>query len=264
MTNHDDLTDLLKRWPYDPEEYVREVMGSDGRPKLQVRFPMGVEQYELDGRPDGSRPRGYESYLQYFLHLRDQAAEGKQKLTYKLGMEATDLLREECMIYYYRFDLLYMRKDYERAVRDSGRNLLAYDFVRQYAESAEDRESLEIYRPYTLRVHFGSRALLAAKRRKYDEALRQVTYGLHALEDIPVVDAGRWRREHRRAGAYFMRLGKRLNRERPLTLRQRLQRELESAVEREDYENAALLRDRLADMPESLQAQPADEEQSKS
>ncbi len=259
MTNRDDLTELLNRWPYDPEEYVREVVGSDGRPKLQVRFPMGIEQYELDGRPDGSRPRGYESYLQFFLHLRDQAAESKQRLTFRLTMEATDLLREECMIYYYRFDLLYTRKDYERAIRDSGRNLMAYDFVRQYAETAEDRESLEMYRPFTVRQHYAARALLAARRRQFDDALRQVAYGLQALEEMPPVEVGRWRRERRRAMSFLKRLQKRLHRERPLTLNQRLQRELQRAVEREDYEHAAVLRDRLADLPESRQTQPADD-----
>lgn len=260
MTNREDLTDLLKRWPYDPEKYVRDVVGSDGRRKLQVRFPMGVEQYELDGRPDGLRPRGYESYLQYFLHLRDLACDAPAKAAaFKLAIEAADLLREECMIYYYRFDLLHMRKDFERAVRDSGRNLLAYDFVRQYAENSEDRESMEVYRPYTLRIHFGSRALLASRRRKFDEALRQVNYGLEALEDMPEVDAGRWSRERRRAVAYLIRLRKRLHRQRPLTLRQRLQRDLQRAVDREDYENAALLRDRIAELPSPRQAQPADE-----
>jgi protein-arginine kinase activator protein McsA len=44
-------------------------------------------------------------------------------------------------------------------------------------------------------------------------------------------------------------------------LRQRLQRELQRAVEREDYEHAAVLRDRLADMSQTRAVQPAAEEE---
>ncbi len=46
---------------------VRICQGADGREVLQMRLDMGVLQLEMDGRPDGSQPHGYESYLDYLI-----------------------------------------------------------------------------------------------------------------------------------------------------------------------------------------------------
>jgi hypothetical protein len=250
MAKSNDLTDLLKSWPYDPDNYVREIIGADGRPRLQVRFPMGVEQYELDGRPDGLRPSGHESYLHYYLHLREQLTGGSPGETFRLTTEDCDTLREEAMIYYYRYELLYQRKDYERVVRDTARNLLVFDLLAQHADSAEEAESMEIYRPLALRLHFAGRAMLALKRRRHDEALRQVQLGVARLRQLEEIDDPRWRRERRSAVSMLRRLERHITRVRPLSRRQRLQLELKQALDREDYEVAAKLRDRIAALGE--------------
>ena len=59
----DDLTALLTNWPYDPEHTIRIIVAQDGRSVMQVRLPLGVEQYEMDGRPDGAQPYGFDSVL---------------------------------------------------------------------------------------------------------------------------------------------------------------------------------------------------------
>ncbi len=61
MSDSVDLRKLLKGWTYDPENDARLLRGDDGREILQVRTILGIEQYEMDGRPDGSRPHGMES-----------------------------------------------------------------------------------------------------------------------------------------------------------------------------------------------------------
>ena len=61
-----DLTDILKEWPYEPGElHVRLIEGADGEPKLQVRLDLGLLQMNVEGRPDGERPHGYDSLLEY-------------------------------------------------------------------------------------------------------------------------------------------------------------------------------------------------------
>ncbi|MFG0305153.1 MAG: hypothetical protein ACF8Q5_02925 [Phycisphaerales bacterium JB040] len=61
-----DLTDILKEWPYQPGElHVRLIEGADGEPKLQVRLDLGLLQMNVEGRPDGERPHGYDSLLEY-------------------------------------------------------------------------------------------------------------------------------------------------------------------------------------------------------
>src|SRR5262245_22720917 len=85
MSDPFDLRDVLKSWPYDPENDARVTQGKDGREITQVRTPMGVEQYELEGRPDGERPHGMESALEYQLHRLEQAkAKGKES-DFELG-----------------------------------------------------------------------------------------------------------------------------------------------------------------------------------
>lgn len=245
MSAHDDLSEVLGRWPYDPDNYVREVIGTDGRRKLQVRFPMGIEQYELDGRPDGLRPMGFESYLHYFLKLRHQASASGAIEGFRLSTADCDLLRDEAMIYSYRYELLYQKKDYTLAVRDTARNLAAFDLMAAHAETVEDAESMEIHRPFAMRLHYASRAMLSVRRRQFDEALRLVDLGLQKLEALDGFSDRKWQRELKNASAKLKRLKRRIRRAKPLSPRERLQRELKRAVAREDYEVAAKLRDRI-------------------
>ena len=64
-----DITRLLNEWKYEPDEVlVRIVPGDDGRSKIQLRVDLGLLQMEMDGRPDGIRPDGYESWLEYYAH----------------------------------------------------------------------------------------------------------------------------------------------------------------------------------------------------
>ncbi|MEM8758083.1 MAG: UvrB/UvrC motif-containing protein [Planctomycetota bacterium] len=62
-----DLTELLEGWPYEPGRInVRLIERADGERRLQVRLDLGVLQMELDGRPDGHRPHGFESLLDVY------------------------------------------------------------------------------------------------------------------------------------------------------------------------------------------------------
>ena len=256
MPSNDDLSDLLSQWPYDHDDYLREIVGADGRKKLQVRFPMGVEQYELDGRPDGKQPMGFETMLDYYLHLRREATAAGGPGTFHLTSADCEELRDEAMIFSYRYDLMYQRKDYERVVRDTAHNLLVFDLVTECAELVEDAESMEIYRPFALRLHYASRALVSLRRRRHEEALRLVRLGLQRLEQLDESDDPKWHRERKMALVKLRRLGRRIRRAKPLSQRERLQLELKQAVDREDYEGAARIRDRIAALPHD---EPADE-----
>jgi len=65
-----DISPVLRGWDYEPGTIsVRKITGLDGRPKLQMRLDLGLLQMELSGRPDGLRPHGHESLLDYFESL---------------------------------------------------------------------------------------------------------------------------------------------------------------------------------------------------
>ena len=73
MTKNPDLKALLESWAYDANDCVRVVTLADGRDVMQVRLPLGIEQYELSGRPDGRRPHDAESAFDYHLERSQQA-----------------------------------------------------------------------------------------------------------------------------------------------------------------------------------------------
>jgi len=45
---------------------VRLIEGADGEPRIQVRLDLGIIQMHTEGRPDGQRPNGFGSLLEYF------------------------------------------------------------------------------------------------------------------------------------------------------------------------------------------------------
>lgn len=69
-----DLSEFLKHWEYDDQNYVRFFTGADGREIMQVRQPLGIEQYELDGRPDGLHPEGEKSSALDFYRKKEREA----------------------------------------------------------------------------------------------------------------------------------------------------------------------------------------------
>src|SRR3972149_2659207 len=64
------LDSLFADWPYEfGEVSARVVHGADGRDVVQLRVEMGVLQMEVTGRPDGSRPGGHPTCLDWFKTL---------------------------------------------------------------------------------------------------------------------------------------------------------------------------------------------------
>ena len=125
MNESPDLRKILKAWPYDPEHDARIVRGDDDRELLQVRTPLGLEQYELDDRPDGLRPHGMESALDYQTHRLNQAKFSGREADFELSPQECSELFHEGTLYYFRYVRLFQLKDWARTIRDTARNLRA-------------------------------------------------------------------------------------------------------------------------------------------
>ncbi len=62
-----DISALLEQWDYQPGQVVvRKFRGKDGLEKIQLRVDLGLLQMNAKGRPDGKRPYGRESLLEYY------------------------------------------------------------------------------------------------------------------------------------------------------------------------------------------------------
>ena len=238
-----DLRELLRSWPFDPENDARIVQGKDGRELLQVRTLMGIEQYELDGRPDGQRPRGLESALEYYQERFEQAkAAGKE---FKLDPRESTELFNEGTLYYFRYVRLFQLKDWSRTLRDTERNTRVFDLVHNYARRREDREYLEKWRPYIIRVNSTAGAMLALEKGAYDKALRVVREGIQKIESLEEMEDDTFRFERDRSTSALRDLAEQIEKNRPLSEMEILEQQLKRAVHRQEFEQAAVLRDRI-------------------
>ena len=235
-----DLSDLLRDWPYEPGQLqVRKITGSDGREKLQLRLDMGVLQMEMAGRPDGRQPHGVESELEFQAERAEQ--EGKD---FELSEEDVGELQAEGVQYYHRYLALFQLGDWQSVIRDTKRNLDMFAFVAKYAPDDESSWSVQQFRPYVLMMNTRAKANLALERDDMDAAIALVEKGISKIEKFV--------KDHNRDGEADLSeinslsewLGE-LRKLKPMTPVEKLNRELERAVQDEKYERAAELRDAL-------------------
>lgn len=245
MSLSGDLRPLLKSWPYDPEDDARIIRGEDEREVLQVRTPLGIEQYELEGRPDGERPRGRESALDYFLEKVEEAKRHGRETDFELSPRDCGELFNEGTLYYFRYVRLFQLKDWARTVRDTSRNLRAFDFVHQYAEREEDQFFLEKWRPYILRVNATAASMLALESKSHEKALKIASDALEKVQNLEDFDDETFRFERERSTTGLRDLIQQILRSRPLSELEQLEQQLRQAVDRQEFERAADLRDKI-------------------
>ena len=243
-----DLRELFASWPYDPNNNARIIRASDGRDVLQVRQPVGIEQYELAGRPDGCRPHNHETALDYQLdRLAKARAEGKAD-TFRLSHGECVELFDEGVLYYYRYLNLFQLKEWERVIHDTARNGKLFDFVNRHAKREEDRQHLEQWRPYLIRMTAVARAMMEIDRDAYEVALGFVRQAIDAIEALPEMDNPTFAFERDRSLSALRELADHIEETRPVSEVERVERALEQAVEAQEFERAAKLRDRLRNL----------------
>jgi len=248
MTDSMDLRKILRGWPYDPEHDARILKGEDGREILQVRTPLGIEQYEMDGRPDGAQPHGAESALEFHQGRLETAKAAGGEADFELNARECGELFNEGTLYYFRYVRLFQLKDWVRTVRDTSRNLRAFDFLHRYAQREEDQQFLEKWRPYVLRVNACAAAMLGVEKGAYDKALRIVNETISKVEALDDIEDETFKFERERSLTALRELASQIRKNRPLSELERLEHQLRRAIETQEYERAAQLRDRLREL----------------
>jgi hypothetical protein len=239
-----DLNDILSDWPHEPGSLqVRRIEGSDGKPKIQLRLDLGVLQFELNGRPDGTEPHGMESLLEYQQQRakETEAADGKFELT----EDEIGELQSEGIQYYHRYVALFQLGDWHAVARDTRRNLDMFSFVEKYAADEELAWSVQQFRPYVLMMSTRAKASLALEKDDAEAAIGLVEKGIktiqkfltdadeedHIKENVEIASLREWMKE--------------LKKKRKVTPLEKLRREMEAAIHAEQYERAASLRDEI-------------------
>jgi hypothetical protein len=272
----DDLTDLLREWPYDPQHTMRIIVARDGRSVLQVRLPLGIEQYEMEGRPDGVQPDGFGTVLDRTQNrLKEHIFDtGGDAGFYVTPQEAAEL-QAEGVLFYYRYLLLFQLRNYESVVRDTEHNIHLCDILERYCENEDARNAVLQFRPYIIRMNVAARALAIARGDLSGDAGTVIAEGISRIEGLEEIDSPAFQFERIRSVNYLQGLRRKIESagdegvddsgEAGIdsyddtepgagaspgeagveNLRSRLERELQNAVDAEDYERAAQIRDAL-------------------
>jgi hypothetical protein len=240
-----DVDDALAGWPYDPEPgevVAREVRARDGRTVVQVRVELGVLQMEVGGRPDGTRPHGFATYLDYLRYRRSTPGDADWQMNRDMCRAAD----REFVQYYHRREAWLALQRYDRALRDADHTLALMDFVREFGIDEEYIASHEKFRGLVLFHRTRAAAALSLERRRPDEAVDAVHEGVERLAQHAKAWADRPESSDVPNASLIEQLRLlskeiRKNFAVPKTLRE----QLDEAVADEDYERAARLRDQI-------------------
>lgn len=240
-----DIQSLLNAWPYDSSQdlIARKIVGRDGRPKVQMRVELGILQMELTGRPDGLRPYGFDSLRDYYEDAiaRTQFSEDKVSL----GRDECAQLHRESQLYYYRRICCLQLGEFVRAELDADHNLAIMDLLRLHAEDRRDWLVSEQFRPFVLTHRTHARALRALKEHGRLPALRHIEEGEGEIRKFLEEHGAGEQLAELPEYKFLEHLREQIEKEIPLSRRDRLEMRLREAVGNERYEEAARLRDLL-------------------
>ncbi|NQT62466.1 MAG: UvrB/UvrC motif-containing protein [Candidatus Marinimicrobia bacterium] len=237
-----DISKILTEWPFDPLTVsARIIEAEDGRQLVQMRVDLGLIQMEYMGRPDGYRPEGFESYLDYYRSL---AAAEKE---FTLDPRQSFNLRQEGMQYYHRYLSLHQLKDYQGVIRDTRHNLDILNVIANFAGAVENITSQQ-HRPYVMMMNTSAKTMLKLESNDKSEALRILKAGVRQIKHIyknvlddPQPDLS--------PEVFQLReLQHRITDDgipSELPVQEKLEIELQMALLSENYEEAAILRDQI-------------------
>jgi hypothetical protein len=242
-----DILPLLKGWDYEPGTInVRKINGLDGKPKLQMRLDLGLLQMELTGRPDGAKPHGYDSLLDYYEEqLKEHKSTNGSELGFHLTSTECQSLREEAAMYYHRYLSLFVLEEFPGVVRDTARNLRVLDLCGKYALTQEDRIYLEQYRPYIIMMNVRAHASILFNEKKFQQALEVVKEGLDSIKEFFAKFGQEEAFSRSNEVKILKKFARDIRKKLPIDPIEKLKSQLEKAVAREQYEDAARLRDEI-------------------
>lgn len=226
---NDDVSEFLASWPREPGQFqVRAVVAEDGRQLLQVRIDMGVVQMEVQGRPDG-----LPSVLE-----RIEAVHEPETV---LDPATCRALRDEAVLVHHRYVALFNLKQFGGVTRDVRHNLRILDLCFRCGEMERDRTAMEHLRPQILTMGVRADAEAAMTGNQPRLAMETIDRGLAELTTLLGPKGIEQSNEVQLLRGMRDLLVPRL----PASQRVELEERLSSALEAENYELAAILRDEL-------------------
>ena len=215
-----------------------------------MRIDLGMVQMEMIGRPDGKRPEGHESLLEFYEARAKHATD--TGTPFSLSSDDCAQLMREGLQYYHRYLSAFQLERYDLVARDTERNLRLFS-VRWPARRTAARQAR--VRPVpALRPNDAHRAVASQSLKDGDHFARPRSDRRRDRSHPPVPPRTINRKSARpnvRSFAFWCAGAAKSNASDPIDLLEKLEQQLELSVVLEDYEEAARLRDQIRRLQES-------------
>lgn len=246
-----DISHILNSWSYKPGEVnARKISADDGSEKIQLRLDLGILQMEMTGRPDRTRPFGFESLLEYYKDKLSKHSSSDPDTPFALDEYDCEQLRNEGVMYYHRYLACFVLGEYKTVVEDTARNLEMFDLCQQHASCDSDRNVQESARPYVIMMNSRSAAQLELARNQPGCAYQLVQNGIAKIQAL----YHKFDRDDLLATCPELMTLRSLARDIkaaiPVDPARKLEDSLKAAICQERYEEAARLRDEIRKLKE--------------
>ena len=249
----DDITKVLQNWDYRLGRVdARRVKGEDGADKLQLRIDLGLLQMNAQYRPDGKRPFGHPTLLDHFVNRLEEFRKkhSGEDDNFTINPDECAKLQQEAIQYHHRSICNFELEDFEAVERDTEHILELLDFVQDFAAQDEVGQSFQQFRPQTIMMQVRAVGTELIAENNYEAAVEEITDAINDLNlfytemgreemvdnSMEVQSLREWLKDVEREAAE----------KKPMTQGEKLQHKLNKAIEQEDYEAAAKLRDQLS------------------
>jgi hypothetical protein len=186
-----------------------------------------------------------ESALDFYQKKLARAEAAGNADDFELNTNECGELIGEGTLYYFRYLRLFQLHRWADTVRDTTRNLRLFDFLRNHAEREEDQMYLEKWRPYLVRMNAAASALLQLEQGDVSKALQSVQSGREQIEALEDLDDETFNMERERSITALRELENQVQKKKPVSRVELLERQLRRAIEQQEFERAAELRDRI-------------------
>jgi hypothetical protein len=249
MSSEQNLDHLLAEWPFEPDALcVRLVKGADGRNVIQLRIDLGILQLETLGRPDGLQPEGHDTLLDLLIarEIEDPDLDLDEETCIEID-------REFVQFYHRRVAWLRLQR-FDLAVRDADHTLALMDFCKEHSPCEDWSLQHEQHRPFVLFHRSQAAALNAIEKQNPEQAIAEINEGLELIEDC-FFDLG-WEDGFETDELVERLINLRESLRNDFAIGKSLKEQLAEAVEHEQYELAAQLRDEMARREKSKRGNP--------
>lgn len=232
------LDHILSDWPFEGEELcARMVKGTDNRDVIQIRVDLGILQLETTGRPDGFRPEGHNTLLDLLVQM--ELEDPSLVLDEETCMEID---REFVQFYHRRVAWLRLQR-FDHAVIDAEHTLALMDFCKEHSPCEEWTLQHEQHRAFVVFHRSQAAAMQAIEDQRPERAIEEINSGLELISEN-FAEMG-WEDQYEGDELVERLVQLRESLRKDFAIERSLEERLAEAVESEQYELAAQLRDEM-------------------